>query len=94
MSYMLASYYFGSPAHSDDRFAYLASQYIAERIRDSGCGALAYPSVLHEGGKNYAIFDTGAAECVEITDDGVTGVKYDYLPAQEARNALGGLQPD
>lgn len=94
MSYFLATHYFGSPAHNDDRFAYLASQYIAERVRNSGCGALAYPSVLREGGKNYALFDAAAAECVGVSDYGVTRVTYEYVPAEEARQALSGTEPD
>ncbi|MGV3570355.1 MAG: RES family NAD+ phosphorylase [Ramlibacter sp.] len=93
MSYFLATHYFGSPAHNDDRFAYFASQYIAERVRNRGCGALVYPSVLREGGKNYALFDPATAECVQVIDYGVTGVTYDYLPAHEARTALSGTEP-
>lgn len=70
--------YFSTPVHNHDELAYLPSQYISERFKSAGFHALLYPSVLHEEGKNIALFNPNLAECISATKYKVTGVSYEY----------------
>lgn len=48
---------FLTPRHEEDELSYLASQYLSEMFRAKGVGAVAYGSVMLEGGINVAFFN-------------------------------------
>jgi hypothetical protein len=72
----LRSMYFSAPAHSDDKLAYIASQFISEVFRDRGVDGLQYASVLRDGYKNVALFDPAAARCQSVSIYRIEGIKY------------------
>lgn len=74
---ILGSMYFATPAHGEDRLAYLPSQYIAEMFKNKGIAGLQYKSVLREGGTNLATFDILSAVCSSVGTYTVKGVSYD-----------------
>lgn len=73
---ILKALYFSSPAHHNDKYSYLASQYIAEIFKEHGVNGLEYNSVLHEGGTNTALFDVSSASCLKV--DGYFVERVDY----------------
>lgn len=70
--------YFSAPAHNHDDYAYLASQYIAEKFKLYGIEALIYPSVLDEGGINVCFFSTDIAKCNNVNVASIKRVTYEY----------------
>lgn len=70
--------HFSVPAHQEDRWAYLASQYLAEMFKNKRVDGLIYGSVLRETGMNLALFDTSSAICGEITRHYVHKVTYEH----------------
>lgn len=75
---VLKALYFSVPAHSNDKHAYLASQYISEAFKDRGVDGLEYKSVLHSDGVNTALFDVDAATCLEVSGYVIENVDYKY----------------
>lgn len=74
----LKALYFSVPAHSNDKHAYLASQYISEAFKYRGVDGLEYQSVLHSDGVNTALFDVTAATCLEVSGYVIENVEYKY----------------
>lgn len=75
---VLKTLYFSMPAHSDDRHAYLASQFISDVFKDKGFDGLEYKSVLYDHGINTALFDVTAAVCTEVIGYVVENIDYNY----------------
>lgn len=46
----------GYPAHAEDQWAYLGTQYLAERLKSSGIAAMLYDSAMRLRGVNVALF--------------------------------------
>lgn len=73
----MLSYMVARPAHRDDRWAYLGTQYLAERIKAAGLNGILYDSALHPTGTNLALFSQlGVAE-VDATVHDVIAVKVE-----------------
>lgn len=81
ISQLLISLHFAAPAHSQDRLAYLPSQFIAEKFKDKGFQGMKYPSVLHPSGFNVALFDPMVAKCRSVEVFSVKSVKYEFEAA-------------
>jgi hypothetical protein len=75
---ILKALYFSAPAHNNDKHAYLASQYIAERFKESGIDGLEYKNVLNDNGINTVFFDVDATNCVDVTGFTVKVVDYKF----------------
>lgn len=74
--------YFSAPAHRDDKFAYLASQYLSEQIRIRlGCDGLRYKSVLHDGGWNYCFFSPDICEVQSVKKYEISSIDYGFKVA-------------
>ncbi len=74
--------YFSAPAHRDDKFAYLASQYLSEQIRVRlGCDGLRYKSVLHDGGWNYCFFSPDICEVQSVKKYEISSIEYGFKVA-------------
>ncbi len=69
------------PVHRDDRFGYLGTQYLAERVKAVGIAGLLYASTLKPKGTNVALFGDGSGlKAGEVTLHEVTSVAYASLP--------------
>lgn len=79
-SVIVHTLYFSTPAHSHDKHAYLASQYIVELFKRYGVDGLQYNSVLNVGGLNTVLFDVSAAGCIDVSGFDVKKVSYEYAP--------------
>ncbi|WP_374259070.1 RES family NAD+ phosphorylase [Aquabacterium sp.] len=55
---------FSRQAHPNDPAKYLDTIYITQLIREKGFDGIAYRSLLHKGGVNYAFFSPDSLECV------------------------------
>ena len=69
--------YFSMPAHAHDEHAYLASQYIAEKLKNIGLDGIKYKSVLHDHGENVCLFNTDNAEIKSTKVITVKSVNYE-----------------
>ena len=70
--------YFSTPAHAHDDYAYLPSQYIAEKLKIMGIQGIKYPSVLSESGYNICLFLPDKAEFKISEVINVKGVSYTF----------------
>jgi RES domain-containing protein len=71
------SHIIGRPAHRDDRWAYLGTQYVAERLKDQGIHGILYTSSMRPAGTNVALFsDIGVLPTARVLHH-VRGVTYD-----------------
>lgn len=66
---------FSRQAHSDQPGRYLDTIYISQLIREKGFDGVAYKSLLHEGGINYAFFTPEKLSCTETWVYKVTSVQ-------------------
>ncbi|HCS65910.1 MAG TPA: hypothetical protein DIW64_18610 [Cellvibrio sp.] len=73
---ILHALYFSIPAHGEDKFSYLASQYIAEQFKQRNVDGIEYPSVLNEEGTNTVLFDIDSAICINVTGHAVEKISY------------------
>lgn len=73
---LLETLYLSIPAHRDDRYAYLPTQYIASKFKEAGVDGLQYGSVLCEEGTNTAFFDPASCQCESVEVSEVSDVKY------------------
>lgn len=78
-------FYFASPAHEEDKLAYLPSQYLAELFKIGGLGGLEYDSVLNSEGVNLVLFDPSLAECRGVELHKVNTVKYDSFLVEDKK---------
>jgi len=78
ISQILQGKYFSAPAHAHDDYAYLASQYIAEQLKNMGLDGIKYPSVLSETGENICLFDPAIGEFNKTETVTVKQVSYDF----------------
>ncbi|MGR6831376.1 RES family NAD+ phosphorylase [Aliivibrio wodanis] len=78
ISQILQGKYFSAPAHAHDDYAYLASQYIAEQLKNMGLDGIKYPSVLSETGENICLFDPTIGEFEKTATVTVKKVSYDF----------------
>ena len=56
-----ATFMLSRPVHQGDRLRYVATQYLAERLKSEGFEGMLYQSSLEPRGYNVALFDTGLA---------------------------------
>ena len=70
------SFMIGRPVHRDDRWAYLGTQYLAERLKTEGVAGLLYDSALKRGGINIALFSESGIKPLGVELGDVTGVNY------------------
>lgn len=75
-AFVLGVTYFASPNHAGDPLAYLPTQYISQRLRDSGFGAIFYPSALNEKGENLSVFDPTLCYVKSVKKYTVSNVNY------------------
>jgi hypothetical protein len=77
------AYVVGRPVHREDRFAYLGTQYLAERIKAAGIAGLLYDTALGplapERGTNVALFSDGALANGTVSSHQVEDVSYTTL---------------
>ena len=66
----------GRPVHRDDRWAYLGTQYLAERLKTEGVAGLLYDSALKRGGTNVALFSENGIRPLTRELGDVTAVEY------------------
>ena len=78
---------FSSPTNNTDD--YIASQIIAEYLRNLGYDGIRYGSSLHRGGYNLTIFDVSQCEPVFSTDLRLENIKMSLRPAIGAENIDG-----
>lgn len=78
---------FSSPTNNSDD--YIASQIIAEYLRNLGYDGIRYGSSLHRGGYNLTIFDVSKCEPVFSTDLRLENMKMSLRPAIGAENIDG-----
>ncbi|WP_395375792.1 RES family NAD+ phosphorylase [Marinicella sp. W31] len=78
VSQLLTAHYFSQPTHNSDEHAYLASQYISEKIKLMGVDAIAYPSVLNSEGKNICFFSLEDATCSSVEEVNIDNVSYSF----------------
>lgn len=62
----------------DSILDYLPSQYIAEYIKYLGYDGIAFPSTLHQTGKNYAVFDSSMMKCKKVSNLHISELSYKY----------------
>lgn len=66
---------FSRQLHADQPGRYLDTIYISQLIREKGFDGVAYKSLLHEGGVNYAFFTPEKLSCTETLVYKVTSVR-------------------
>lgn len=66
---------FSRQLHADQPGKYLDTIYISQLIREKGFDGVAYKSLLHEGGVNYAFFTPEKLSCTETFVYKVTSVR-------------------
>lgn len=71
-----AAFMISRPVHRDDRFGYLGTQYLAERLKAAGASGLLYASTLQPGGTNVALFSDSGLKPMGVSFHEVTGVTY------------------
>ena len=71
-----AAFMISRPVHRDDRFGYLGTQYLAERLKAAGAIGLLYASTLQPGGTNVALFSDSGLRPMGTTFHEVTAVTY------------------
>jgi len=74
-----AAYMISRPVHRDDRFGYLGTQYLAERLKAAGTTGLLYESQLLPGGTNVALFTDSGLRPTGASLHEVTGVTYSSI---------------
>ncbi len=80
MALSWASTEISRPVHRDDRFGYLGTQYLAERLKAAGAEGLLYDSKLSRGGTNVALFSDKALVPKDASLVMVTAVSYSTRP--------------
>jgi RES domain-containing protein len=82
------SFMFSLPFDPRDETAYMATQYLAGRIKKEGFDGILYDSALSQDGYNLALFNAEASKPLKGFKVEVKSVSYDYLeselPAQVA----------
>ncbi|ELL0561892.1 RES family NAD+ phosphorylase [Vibrio vulnificus] len=68
--------YFSAPIHSGDNLSYIASQFIAEKLKNLGADGILYPSVLNQSGLNVCLFEPALAQVVSVRLVQVEQVEY------------------
>jgi RES domain-containing protein len=71
-----AAFMISRPVHRDDRFGYLGTQYLAERLKAAGTIGLLYASTLRPGGTNVALFSDSGLKPTVTTFHEVMDVAY------------------
>ncbi len=66
----------GRPVHHEDPSGYLASQKLADEVRDAGCAGIVYDSSLAPGGTNVMLFSAANLAAETSALYGVNGVEY------------------
>jgi hypothetical protein len=73
----LAGHMFSRPAHREDRWVYLGTQYLAERLKADGAAGIVYESTLKLGGSNVALFSSDDLTPLDCRLYAVTYVRVD-----------------
>ena len=71
-----AAFMISRPVHRDDRFGYLGTQYLAERLKAAGARGLLYASTLRPGGTNVALFSDSGLKPIGTAYHEVATVTY------------------
>ncbi len=71
-----AAFMISRPVHRDDRFGYLGTQYLAERLKAAGANGILYVSTLEPGGTNVALFSDSGLKPMGVSFHEVTAVPY------------------
>ncbi len=70
------SFMMGRPVHRDDRWGYLGTQYLAERLKTEGVAGLLYDSAINPDGTNIALFSGAGLLGLKVELREVTSVSY------------------
>jgi len=68
---------------SNNELDYLATQAVAEYVRDIGYDGLKYLSSTHQGGINITVFDTEKMEIEYLNKKKISSIKYNYTEIVE-----------
>ncbi|MBI1911986.1 MAG: RES family NAD+ phosphorylase [Deltaproteobacteria bacterium] len=73
----LISWLFSAPFDPRDDTAYMATQYLAEKIKKEGFDGILYDSALASGGYNIALFDKNNASADKLYKASVKRISYE-----------------
>jgi len=62
----------------DSSLDYLPTQYICDYIKSIGYSGIKYKSSMCSDGMNFAIFDKGLLQCVEVSNYDISSLRYHY----------------